>query len=124
MNRVKWSEPLAAITETPLKRFYNPKPPPPATYVETLKAHLDRSEQVPFKNMDVKKLVTRTAPLEASGAAFERLYDNKPLLPAAAKLRKLATFDRYLNDSIYLAEQARRYEYMQHGLRIKEVTGP
>ena len=117
---MKWIEPAATTKERPLIRFYEPNPPPAnTTYVKTLTAHLDRLQQlqqVPSEDVDVQAAVTKTALLNASGAAFMELYGKNNIGPAAAKLRrKMTKFSRYFHDIVYLVKQARKYTQYSQG---------
>ena len=119
---VEWTEPPAAMTEIPLKRFFGLEHPQTTkTYVETLKAHLDRFEQVPLEGTALKKLLTSSYLLAVPRATFDELYDGCPVSPAAARVqRKLAKFSRYLKDCMYLVRQAR--SHTQYVFQIEEVT--
>ena len=122
---IKWIEPAATTKELLLIWFYQPNPPPAnATYVETLTTHLDwlqQLQQIPFEDMNIQGVVTKTALLDASGAAFMELYGKNNIGPAAAKLRrKMTKFSRYFHDIVYLVRQARKYT--QYEFKIEEVS--
>ena len=119
---VEWKEPPAAMTEIPLKQFIGLEHPQTTkSYVETLKAHLDRFEQVPLEGAALRKLVVDTYLLEVSRATFDELYNGCPVPPVAARVqRKLAKFSRYLKDCMYLVRQAMRHK--QYVFQIEEVT--
>ena len=66
------------------------------------------------------KLVSQTVLLEATKATFHELYGDNPVPLAAAKLlRKLAKFNRYLNECVYLVDQAS--SHTQYDSQIEEV---